>query len=48
VLDQAHRKRNLMEYEGEVEIDDQLLAALLRVAAELETRVSRLKPPSAD
>jgi hypothetical protein len=48
VLDQAHRKRNLMEYEGEVEIDDQLLAALLRIAAELGKRVSGLKPPPAD
>lgn len=44
VLDQAHRKRNLVEYEGEVEIDDQLLMALLRVAAELARRVAGLKP----
>ncbi len=32
VLDQAHRKRNLAEYEGDIEVDDQLLAALIRVA----------------
>lgn len=27
VLDQAHRKRNLAEYEGDIEVDDQLLEA---------------------
>jgi hypothetical protein len=32
VLDQAHRKRNLAEYEGELDVDDQLLEALIRVA----------------
>lgn len=32
VLDQAHRKRNLAEYEGDVEVGDQLLEALIRVA----------------
>jgi hypothetical protein len=47
VLDQAHRKRNLMEYEGEVEIGDQLLMALLRVAEELARRVAGIKPPPA-
>ena len=41
VLDQAHRKRNLAEYEGEVAVDEQLIAALLRVAREIE---KRLKP----
>lgn len=44
VLDQAHRKRNLAEYEGDVEIDDALLAALIRVAAEVETAVRRFGP----
>lgn len=44
VLDQAHRKRNLAEYEGEVDIDDALLDALLRVADELAERVLRLEP----
>ena len=42
VLDQAHRKRNLAEYEGDVEIDDALLAALLRVAAEVSRRAQQL------
>jgi hypothetical protein len=32
VLDQAHRKRNLAEYEGDIDIDDQLFEALIRVA----------------
>lgn len=32
VLDQAHRKRNLAEYEGNLDVDDALLAALLRTA----------------
>jgi len=32
VLDEAHRKRNLAEYEGDIDVDDQLLDALIRVA----------------
>jgi hypothetical protein len=32
VLDQAHRKCNLAEYEGDIGVDDQLLDALIRVA----------------
>jgi hypothetical protein len=32
VLDQAHRKRNVAEYEGEIDVDDELLEALIRVA----------------
>jgi len=32
VLDAAHRKRNLAEYEGDIDVDDQLLDALIRVA----------------
>ena len=42
VLDQAHRKRNLAEYEGELEVDEQLLEAMLRVAREVEKRVASL------
>lgn len=42
VLDHAHRKRNLTEYEGETDVDEQLLSALLRVAQEVAARVSRL------
>ena len=42
VLDQAHRKRNLAEYEGDVDVDEQLVAALLRVAGEVANRVEKL------
>ena len=35
VLDQAHRKRNRADYEGEMDIDEQLVAALMRVAREV-------------
>jgi hypothetical protein len=42
VLDQAHRKRNLAEYEGEMDVDEQLVAAMLRVAREVEQRVAKL------
>lgn len=42
VLDQAHRKRNLAEYEGEMDVDEQLVEAMLRVARDVEQRVSRL------
>ncbi len=39
VLDQAHRKRNMAEYEGDMDIDEQLVAALVRVAREVATRL---------
>ncbi|GBE10385.1 hypothetical protein BMS3Abin12_00952 [bacterium BMS3Abin12] len=42
VLDQAHRKRNLAEYEGYMRIDEQLVAALVRVAREVAKRVNEL------
>jgi hypothetical protein len=42
VLDDAHRKRNLAEYEGELDVDEGLLAALIRVAGEVEKRVVAL------
>ena len=42
VLDQAHRKRNLAEYEGDLDVDEQLVAALLRVAGEVASRVEKL------
>lgn len=44
VLDQAHRKRNLAEYEGDVDIEEALLAALIRVVTEIEKRVLALGP----
>jgi len=42
VLDQAHRKRNPAEYEGEMDVDEQLVEAMLRVAREIEQRVGKL------
>ena len=42
VLDQAHRKRNLAEYEGDMDVDEQLVAALLRVAREVDSRINEL------
>ena len=42
VLDQAHRKRNLAEYEGDVDVDAELLAALVRVADEVAARAAAL------
>lgn len=40
VLDQAHRKRNLAEYEGETDVDEQIVKAMLRVAREVEQRAA--------
>ena len=42
VLDKAHRKRNLAEYEGHVDVDEAMVEALLRVAREVERRVIAL------
>ena len=42
VLDQAHRKRNLAEYEGDLDVDGQLVEAMLRVAGEVERRTKKL------
>lgn len=39
VLDQAHRKRNLAEYEGDIDVDDQLLEALIRVTEKILANV---------
>ena len=45
VLEQAHRKRNLAEYEGEMDVDEQLVAAMLRVTREVAARVEQLTAP---
>lgn len=42
ILDHAHRKRNLAEYEGTTDVDEQLFGALLRVAQEVAVHMSRL------
>jgi hypothetical protein len=44
VLDTAHKKRNLTEYEGTSDIDEALVSAVVRVALEVETRVRALGP----
>ena len=45
VLDEAHRKRNAVEYEGAVEVDQQLLEAVLRVTREVAKKARALGPP---
>ena len=47
VLDQAHRKRNVAEYEGAAEIDTKLVEALIRVTDEVSARVSKIVAGSA-
>lgn len=42
VLDQAHRRRNLAEYEGDLDVSDELVEAMLRVAQDVQDRVRRL------
>ena len=42
VLDQAHRKRNLAEYEGVVDVDTAVVEAVTRVAREILKRVIAL------
>lgn len=42
VLDLAHQKRNASEYQGTADLDQQLMAALLRVTGEVAARVQKL------
>jgi hypothetical protein len=44
VLDQAHRKRNVAEYEGDLDVDQKLVESLIRVANEVAARVAVLGP----
>ena len=44
VLDSAHKKRNLTEYEGTSDIDEALVEAVICVAREVEKRVVALGP----
>jgi hypothetical protein len=44
VLDDAHRKRNAAEYEGVVDVDEQLVEAIIRVATEVGKRVRKVIP----
>lgn len=42
VLDQAQRKRNLAEYEGDLDVDEALVDAMIRVASDVAERVAAL------
>lgn len=44
VLDLCHQRRNAAQYEGDLEIEEQLLADLLQAASLLVAKVSRLGP----
>jgi hypothetical protein len=44
----AHNELNLAEYEGRMEIDERLLADLIRCTKRLETAVGKLDPPSGE
>ncbi len=46
VLDQCHKKRNLAEYEGRLEITDQLIKELIDISAELLVLVDKMGPVS--
>jgi len=39
VLDQAHRKRNIAEYEGTADLDESLVEALIRAAEDVAARL---------
>jgi hypothetical protein len=41
----AHNERNLAEYEGRMEIDERLLADLIRCTKKLAAAVAKLEPP---
>jgi hypothetical protein len=44
VLNDAHRSRNVIDYEGVVEVDEALVNAVLRVTREIAKRVRALGP----
>jgi len=44
----AHNERNLAEYQGRTEIDERLLADLIRCTKKLETAVGKLAPPAGE
>lgn len=48
VLDHAHRKRNLAEYEGVLDLDAALVEALLRVTREVAEGLERHLPAERD
>jgi hypothetical protein len=44
----AHNERNLMEYQGRMDVDKQLLADLIRCTRTLQGKVAALEPPPAE
>jgi hypothetical protein len=46
VLDEAHKKRNLTEYEGVADVDRALVEAMIRVARHVAALVVALGPVS--
>jgi hypothetical protein len=44
----AHNERNLAEYEGRMEINEGLLADLIRCTKKLATAVGKLDPPASE
>jgi hypothetical protein len=44
----AHNERNLAEYEGRMEIDEGLLADLIRCTKKLEAALAKLDPPAGE
>ncbi|MBK8025192.1 MAG: hypothetical protein IPK19_28315 [Chloroflexi bacterium] len=44
ILDKAHSKRNVAEYEGDLEVDEALVSAIIRVARTVAERVTALGP----
>jgi len=42
VLDQAHRKRNLAEYEGDIDVDEALVTSLMDITEEIRRAVVAL------
>ena len=45
VLAKSHNQRNLAEYEGRTEVDEQLLSDLIRCTMKLEAAIAAMDPP---
>ncbi len=46
IFAKSHNERNLAEYEGHTEVDERLLAELIRYTIELQKAVLALEPPA--
>lgn len=44
VLDEAHRRRNVSEYEGLTDVDEAIVEAVIRIAHDVCRRVEQLGP----